>query len=367
MSEHEHDVERRLRAALEDEARGIAPARRLDEILDRAHAAAEAGPRIPRWVLPLTAAAFVALLVGVVWVTRAPGPTTAPAGTSTASVTSPPGTGPLQTGGTSTGSGDTSGSESPSTSPVAVALPVYFVGPVAGAEPARARLYREFFRLPVQDSTSEAAKALASLQRAMDPAELSDVAGYRDPWAGTLVARIDVAADLITITLSGPGKDGLDVEQARLAVQQLVWTAQAAVGRGNIPVTFEVRDGTAMLLGQYAASDRYQRPPKDQWSEDLAPIWVTSPSRDEAIGAGAAVTVSGQASVFEATVSWSLLRADREVDSGFATASEGAPGRGTYEIPLGVLPEGTYTVKVWEASTQDGHPIGTVRRTFSIG
>ena len=373
MTEYEHDVERRLRAALEEEARTITPERRLDEVLDRAHVAAEAEPRVPRWVYPLMAAAFVALLAGVVWVTRGPAPTTTPPATATgtASATSPPGTGPLQTGGTSSGTGTGDGTDdasgSASTSPVRLALPVYFVGPVSGAQPPRSGLYREFFRLEVQDAQSEAAKALASLQRAMDPGQLTVRADYLDAWAGTSATRVDVAADLITITLSGPGQDGLDVEEARLAVQQLVWTAQAAVGRGNIPVTFVVTDGPPLLMGQYPASDRYTRPPKAEWSQDLAPIWVTNPSRGQQLTAGSPVTVSGQASVFEATVSWALVSGGTTVDTGHATASEGAPGWGTYEIPLGVLPDGRYTLRVWEASARDGHPIGTVRRTFSVG
>ena len=59
----------------------------------------------------------------------------------------------------------------------------------------------------------------------------------------------------------------------------------------------------------------------------------------------------------EATVSWELLRDGSVVDTGSAMASVGAPGRGTYEIGLGSLEPGSYAVRVFELSAEDGRKV----------
>ena len=58
---------------------------------------------------------------------------------------------------------------------------------------------------------------------------------------------VDVAVTdaRISITLSGPGGTAFPEDTERVSVQQLVWTAQAAVGRGTIPVRFVLADGAA--------------------------------------------------------------------------------------------------------------------------
>ena len=66
---------------------------------------------------------------------------------------------------------------------------------------------------------------------------------YLRPWAGTTVEHVTLSDQLVTIGLSGGGAAGVPAEQSRLAVQQLVWTATAAVGSAGLPVRFEVADG----------------------------------------------------------------------------------------------------------------------------
>ena len=66
------------------------------------------------------------------------------------------------------------------------------------------------------------------------------------------------------------------------------------------------------------------------------------------------MTVRGQASVFEAALTWQLERDGTVVDSGYVTASAGAPARGDYAIDLGTLPSGGYTVRVRSLSPRDG-------------
>ena len=125
---------------------------------------------------------------------------------------------------------------------------------------------------------------------------------------------------------------------------------------GTIPVRFELADGSDAMFGTQPVDRTYNRPPsRDLYHEDLAPIWVTAPTRGQVLPADRVVTVGGEACVFEATVSWELLRDGDVVDEGFVTASVGAPGRGTYEIRLGSLVPGSYAVRVFELSAEDGH------------
>ncbi len=346
------DVERRLRAALAAEASSVRPRERLADTLERSRAASRERSALPRWFTPLAAAAAVAVVAGVVWATQAGRPAPTPPAAATAS--SP-----------SSGSG---GASSPSsTLPPGVtsaALPVYHVGPVVGTD-GRYGLYREFDGTTVTGD-GDAARVVAALRLAMHPGARTG-AEVLATWRGTTVEDVRVSADLITVTLSGAGPGGLSAEQERLAVQQLVWTADAALGRGALPVTFTVADGSTSVFGRFPASARYTRPPKDGWSRDLAPIWVTSPSRGQRFAEGDPVVVEGQASVFEGTIQWAVLRAGSTVDNGFTTASEGAPGRGTYRADLGALPSGDYTLRVWESSPRDGTPVGTVEVPFSVG
>jgi hypothetical protein len=373
-------VEHRLRRALHHEAQQVRPSDRLDDILAASrHAAGEEDerPGRRRWFAPLAAAAAVAAIAGVVWGAGQPdeadrGPaavTTAPTERPSPSVSS----GPTGTAtGPTTQPSPTSAPPSPSspTAPAsrAVALPAYFVGPVSGDRPVF-RLFREFLPATLPAAATDAQKAEAALALAMDAQRFSNTDGYLQPWSGTTVERVTVTPQLITVRLSGPGSPGIeDRDVARVAVQSLVWTAQAAVGKGTIPVTFTVADGSPKLFGQFPAAQQYNRPPSSESYEDLAPIWVTSPGRDATLPTGKPVVVKGEATVFEATVSWELLKGSAVVKSGHATASEGAPGRGTYSFSLGTLPAGDYTIRVFELSAEDGTTVNAERRvSFSVG
>ena len=186
------------------------------------------------------------------------------------------------------------------------------------------------------------------------------------PWADTTVLKVTVADGRIAVELSDAGPAGLPSEQARLAVQGLVWTATAAVGGGNLPVRFSVADGATSLLGAYPTSEAYTRPAADATYQDLAPIWVDAPAPGAGLPAGRPVVASGTASVFEATVQWRLTRSGAEVVKGFSTASIGAPGRGTWTADLGRLPAGTYTFTAYERSAEDGSVRAQDQSTFTV-
>jgi hypothetical protein len=92
---------------------------------------------------------------------------------------------------------------------------------------------------------------------------------------------------------------------------------------------------------------------RDDFSSYLPPIFVESPA------AGAEVPgtfhVSGTASVFEATLVVQLVRDGKVIERRSVTASEGAPGRGTFDTTFTATP-GALTVAAFSPSAADGTP-----------
>jgi hypothetical protein len=348
-----------LREALDERAARIEPGDRLDEILRLSEP--ERPGRLSQWWIPLAAAAAVIAVVSGLWIGLAGRPEPLPGGSEspvpTASASPTPSAGPSTQAPTSSSSPSPSPSPSPTTSApttsAPAALPVYYLAPI-GDDARVARLYREWLTVPgVTRESDDAARARAAVGLAIT-ATPEGTDGYLRTWDGVDLVDLSVTDSGITITLSGPGGTGLPEDTERVSVQQLVWTAQAAVGRGQIPVRFAIADGSTAMFGSQPVSRTYDRPAsREEYWRDLAPIWVTSPTRAQTLPAGG-VTVRGEASVFEATVSWQLLRGGTVVDEGFTTASTGAPGRGTYEIGLGSLAPGSYAIRVFEPSAEDG-------------
>ena len=140
-------------------------------------------------------------------------------------------------------------------------------------------------------------------------------------------------------------------ENQRLAVQELVWTAQAAIQQ-TLPVRFEVAGGVDQAVRVDLDGPAFTRPPSDRLYEDVAPIWVTSPGRDQVLPATKPVVVQGLAIVFEANVNWQLERGPPRSSTGHATASIGAPMQGEYSFDLGKLTAGDYTIQRPRAQRQ---------------
>jgi hypothetical protein len=255
-------------------------------------------------------------------------------------------------------------------------LPVYFVG-ASSTTGNGFGLYREFVRTAVPVPTGKFGPTMkigSAVRAAMNSAPLASVEPYLQPWAGTHltgggvnnIKGTSAAPTYITLHLSGPGASGFTPAQTRLAVQQLVWTAQAAYGQGNIPVKFDIASGETKLFGTYPTSQKYNRPAPSLQFEVLAPIWITSPVRGQVFPAGASVTAAGQSCAFEGTTQWQLKKGGTTVRSGSTTASSGCPTRGTWQVKLGVLGAGTYTFRMYEVSMQDGTVIADTSKPFTV-
>lgn len=338
--------EERLRAALRGRADLVDPPDRLDEVLEAARTR-----RARRWA-PLLAAAAVAAVVGGVWVVHPFGSERAatPAMPLPSSVSAPSSPAP---------SAPSSPAPSPSTTPTGTTpvagpgtpLPVYVIGAeVAEAPDGRYGLRRTWLATA---ATAADQRVRAAVDAALDaPVPLVDT----PPWEGVDVASVRVTTSAVTVDLTGrpqPVSEAVDT----LALDQVGWTAQAVLGRGNLPVT--VRAGGQVLRV-------VTRPARDQGWTVLADVWVTSPTTGSVVPAAGPVVVRGEASVFEAALSWTLERGDTTVRSGQITASVGAPARGTYTVALGRLPAGTYTVHVEALSPKDGSVSASDVVTFTV-
>ena len=352
------DLERRLREVLHREAEQIEPHERRTEILAMVHAETQSGEPQRRWLTPAAAAASVILIGAVVWgVSNSGGsqqgaPVVRPAVTST---TSPA---PFQSP-AATSNGSVAGATTQ------VTLPAYFVGANSTAGD-QFGLYREYVRTTVPVGASPAQKARAAVAVAMNAQPFTNYEPYVQPWSGTAVNNVTVTPSLITITLSDPGASGFTAAQTKLAVQELVWTAQGAVGQGAIPVKFIVASGSPTLFGTYPTAATYNRPATDLQYQVLAPIWITSPVRNQVFPASATVVTTGQSCAFEGTTNWQLDKSGTTVKSGVTTASSGCPTRGTWQVKLGVLTAGNYTFRMSELNMQNGKVVAETSKPFSV-
>lgn len=328
MSEHD----RRLAELVTDAADAVEPAYRLDAI----RAAAGGGSR-PSWRHALAAGVAVAAVVAAVAVVGSQVPSGPP---------EPAGPGPKPPASPST--------SPPQTSPPAASttVAVYYVGDT-GSGP---RLFREFRRLP--GANALVAAVGAAVGTAPDGTELAPLdPDYRSAWpAGTTAdARFDgLGADgELTIDLAGPGVSrdrpaGMGADEARMAVEQLVWTAQAAVGV-RAPVRILLGDGiTDQVLGVPVPEPLTTGPALDV----LNRVNLTTPEQGATVD-GDTLEVTGVANSVEATVGWELLREGEPVRTGHATA-EGWMGERLFPfsttIDVSGLSPGAYTLV---ASTSD--------------
>jgi len=374
-------TERELRAALAERAAQIHPSSRLDAILREA-SQPQTGPTRGRWLTGLGVAAAAAAIAGAIWTAR-PAPDDGPnqpVGTPSATAPTEPTVVPSSTPPVPSTSTSPSASASPSGSPSVTSRPtpsstrqppaptltrqpppatttieaqaIYRVG-TNGGTTNRPGLVREFRSAAV--GASESARATQAVAESLRRSEL---------WQGVTIDSAEVTRDGISLGLSGFGDAAPDAEQARLAVAALVWTAQGAVGRGDLPVTLS-SPGGGQILGQLDSGTRFTR--SGASPDTLCDIWIDDPSPGVTVPAAKAVTVRGQAVAFEATIEWELLSGRATVRDGFVTASIGAPARGTFAVALGELAPGTYTFRAFTSSPEDGVTILAERLvTFTV-
>ena len=207
---------------------------------------------------------------------------------------------------------------------------------------AGGRLYREFHPRPRTAAVIREAVTAMLRERAYDP-------DYRSLWpAGTTVSGVSKAGNVVTVDLSaGPAST------PALAVQQLVWTVTAADRSAT-----RVR---ALVRGRPLTPTPVGRAPS---YEVLGAVWVLAPLTGASVPR--TFSVSGEATVFEATVSWELRQGGAVVRRGFATATTGAPGRGTWRATVTAPAAGSYQLVAFESSAKDGSVLSPDSKSITV-
>jgi hypothetical protein len=334
--------EERLRRLLDDTLSTVEPEDRLDQIRQRTKVTPMSARRPWLWAggaALATAAVITAVAMAGNPLQKAnePGPQTS---TTPTQVTEPS---PTQT----------------TTPPASAggALPVYFIGDT----PQGPRLYREF---DANVDNTEPVSTAVSL--ALGPASDPD---YRTGWpAGAAVTTAGLTPDLITIGLSGDLHDrpaGMTQAEAGMAIQQLIYTAQAAYGHGRVPVQFLLNDShTDKILGEPASEPLAE----GTWYKTLSLVNITDPS--EGTHVSGTLHVTGLASSFEANVPWQILQGTKVVDQKFFTAAQGGDLVKLYpfagDIDLSALAPGTYTLRVQTDDPSGGAGPGPMSDTRTI-
>jgi len=157
-------------------------------------------------------------------------------------------------------------------------------------------------------------------------------------------------------------------------VPQTTAVAAAALGALGLAADVSIADGTATValdnatqnqaaeivytLTQFASVKRVDVGgraglTRDDFASYVPPILVESPAARAKVPG--TFHVSGTASVFEATLVVQLVRNGKVILKQSVTASEGAPGRGTFDTTVQATP-GEVTVAAFSPSAADGTP-----------
>lgn len=202
------------------------------------------------------------------------------------------------------------------------------------------RLYREVHQRPATTGVIRDAVTAMLTEQPVD-------GNYTSLWPRTTKVRgARISGTTAYVDLSADARRGNGGGEAEaMSLQQLVHTVIAAA-----PAVRQVQllvEGKVVpdLWGHVDTRTPVAKGPQE---EVLAPVWVLTAGTVPRGGA-----FGGEATVFEATVSWELRRGSQVVKKGFTNASTGAPGRGTWSAKADV-PPGDYVLRAFESSAQDG-------------
>lgn len=236
------------------------------------------------------------------------------------------------------------GSPSPTPSPVPM-IYVYYVmdDPTSGP-----RLYREQV-----ESREDLSPGVAALQAMFSTPP-------RDPDYGSLWPRTTrllntgqaYGSDALTLNLSD-WPDG-PKDQVAAAVQQLVYTYTANEQ--------SVKELVLQVNGAAPPGDVAVPVSRAPMVDVQGLIWLLSPTEGETVSSP--VKIDGYGTAFEGTISWEVRRNGTVVAEGFTQG--GSMGEfGEFSDTVDLEP-GTYELRAFESSAEDGRPIHVDTKTFTV-
>jgi hypothetical protein len=175
---------------------------------------------------------------------------------------------------------------------------------------------------------------------------------------GSAVRGISIEGTTATVDLSGEFESGGGSLSMRARVAQVVYTLTQFPTIRAVELMLDGEPVQA-IGGEGVIVEEPQR--RADWDEFEPPIFVERP------GVGATLSspfvVQGRATAFEATVAIDLLDENEEaVVETFATATEGAPGRGSFRKAIRfTIDSDSGWLAVYESSMEDGSRLNEVR------
>lgn len=151
-------------------------------------------------------------------------------------------------------------------------------------------------------------------------------------------AAISAQQLLYTIIAAAPKIDSLQLQIAGVPVTSLWGTPLGGAASSSPPAS-----PTATPPGTITALPTWQ-----VWGH----VWITAPLESATVASS--FQIGGEASVFEGTVTWQILRNGGVLKQGSVLATAGAPDRGTWSVTVEGLTPGPYQIRAYESSAKDG-------------
>jgi hypothetical protein len=243
--------------------------------------------------------------------------------------------------GTATGAVTAGPSTGSSTTAQKANLGIYYLG-------ASNRVYREFHQLPAGDG-SPAAKVRAAVTEMLDGRTAYDP-DYHSSWpASTAVRNVTVSGTSITVDLSGAGVNAYDPPTERAALQQLIWTATAAVPDSTMRLLLDGQPVTKLWNVVPASGDLS----RGNWLDVQAFIQVIDPQSKAVVGRTFTAKIDGSA--WEATAVVRIKNSAGTVikEQSIHVGSLAVPDRATASVTF-TLDPGKYTIEGLVYSERDG-------------
>lgn len=239
-------------------------------------------------------------------------------------------------------------------------LPVYYLG----RDGSRWALYREFHQQTPSEQQRQPDPLMAALRAALTAGTALDP-DLNAPWsAAASQAAITVSHGVVTVDLAEVEgrKRGRSSEQARLALQQLVWTASAAKQDAALRVRVLIAGRPGLLFGAEPVGNEATR--ADSASVVIGSVWVVAP--DEGQYVVSPVTVRGSVCTQDPNLNWQLLQDGVVLRSGQAKVQSRCPTRSPWSVPLGQLAPGRYTLRAFRLRLPGTPSSPQDTRTFTV-
>jgi hypothetical protein len=237
---------------------------------------------------------------------------------------------------------------------------IYYVGPSPTNPQLSPRLYAETHT--VSDPGTD--PRLAAVNEFLTSTPIDP--DYESDWPeGVYSTGISESDGVTTVDLSGSADLGEGILDAAPGVED-----RLAVSLQGLLATLDA-PGPVAFTHDGAPLDRvlYQNvSPSISTASDMdVRAWITIDNIVEGQTVTSPVTVQLSGNVFEGNVNWILVDLDHDslpVDDGFTTTSMGTWSQA--EVRLGDLEPGTYLFIANELSAEDGNPINTDDKTFTV-